>query len=117
MVEDDEVTAMALEAHLRDLGLAPRSVGTGEAALVVVETCRPALILMDWDLPGIDGLATARALRATGLDVPIVAVTGKRDPGAEAACLGAGMDGYLPKPVTRWGLTATLRRHLGARTA
>ncbi len=104
MVEDDEVTAMALEAHLRDLGLAPRSVGTGEAALVVVETCRPALILMDWDLPGIDGLATARALRATGLDVPIVAVTGKRD-------------GYLPKPVTRWGLTATLRRHLGARTA
>ncbi len=76
------------------------------------------LILMDCQMPVMDGLAAARAIRAAepaGQRVPIVALTGNAMPGDREACVAAGMDDYLAKPFSLTALRATLDRWAGAR--
>jgi signal transduction histidine kinase/ActR/RegA family two-component response regulator len=73
------------------------------------------LILMDVQMPGMDGLETTRAIRSCeggGRRIPIVAVTARAMPGDRDRCLAAGMDDYLSKPIHPAELLAALRRHL-----
>ena len=56
--------------------------------------------LLDLDLPGLDGLALARQLRAQGFDAPLLAVTARADADAESLARAAGFDGFLRKPLT-----------------
>ncbi|WP_158637251.1 ATP-binding protein [Arenimonas daejeonensis] len=72
----------------------------GLAALTALETQSFDLALLDLDLPGIDGLALARLIRARGLELPLIALTARSDPEAEPAARAAGMGGFLRKPVT-----------------
>ncbi|MBX3249229.1 MAG: response regulator [Myxococcales bacterium] len=88
-----------------------------EDALLVLERVEPALILMDLQLPGMDGLALTRQLKATPRhrDTIIVALTAYAMKGDEERALEAGCDGYITKPIDTRALPATLERHLAAR--
>jgi CheY-like chemotaxis protein len=74
------------------------------------------LILMDCQMPVMDGLAATRAIRAAeaaGTRVPIVALTGNAMPGDREACMAAGMDDYLGKPFSLSALRALIDRWAG----
>jgi CheY-like chemotaxis protein/HPt (histidine-containing phosphotransfer) domain-containing protein len=102
LVEDDPVNRLVTEWALRRHGYSFTSVQTAGQAL---ETCgkqRFDLVLMDLQMPDMDGYKAAGALRARergGTRTPIVAMTGNALPGERERCLQAGMDDYLSKPI------------------
>jgi signal transduction histidine kinase/ligand-binding sensor domain-containing protein/CheY-like chemotaxis protein len=100
LVEDDPTVAEVVSGLLRAQGHEVVHALHGLAALAEVASADFDLGLLDLDLPGLDGLALARALRARGFDKPLVAVTARADGEAEPAALAAGFDGFLRKPVT-----------------
>jgi CheY-like chemotaxis protein len=85
----------------------------GREAIVSAQEERPDIILMDIQMPGMDGLEAIRRLRAEpGMgQVPILAVTALAMPGDRERCLAAGADGYLAKPVSFRTLVATIETH------
>jgi ligand-binding sensor domain-containing protein/nitrogen-specific signal transduction histidine kinase/ActR/RegA family two-component response regulator len=100
LVEDDPTVAEVIAGLLRAQGHVVVPALHGLAALAEVASSRFDLGLLDLDLPGLDGLALARALRARGFAQPLVAVTARADGDAEPAAFAAGFDGFLRKPVT-----------------
>ena len=88
IVDDDRVTRVLLAGLARSLGFHATCVGTADKALALATRDGYGLILMDCLLPGRDGYAAARALRAAGVRTPVVAVTSTCD---EAACHAAGV--------------------------
>lgn len=78
-----------------------RTAEDAEQALTLLETFRPELILMDIQLPGMDGLELTRWLRAMPqfANIRIVALTAYAMPGDKSAALEAGCDGYITKPI------------------
>ncbi len=101
---------------LERLGYAAQIVETGTQAVEAVAHNAPAyaLILMDFQLPELDGFAATRAIRqaeaGTGQRIPIIAMTANATSRDREACLAAGMDDYLSKPVTRAELRRVLDR-------
>jgi CheY-like chemotaxis protein len=85
-------------------------------ALRAIEQRIPDLILLDLQLPGMDGLELTRRLRARAetQDIPIVAVTAYAMKGDEAKARDAGCDGYLVKPIDKRLLRETVKRYLEA---
>jgi ligand-binding sensor domain-containing protein/CheY-like chemotaxis protein len=100
LVEDDRIVAEAISGLLQAQGHAVAHAGHGLAALTEVATRRFDAALLDLDLPGMDGLALARMLRAQGHGFPLLAVTARSDGDAEAQAKAAGFNGFLRKPVT-----------------
>lgn len=100
LVEDDPIVAEALAGLLRAQGHAVTHAGHGLGALTEMATSRFDAALLDLDLPGMDGLALASALRSRGFAAPLLAVTARSDGDAEAQARAAGFDGFLRKPVT-----------------
>jgi ligand-binding sensor domain-containing protein/signal transduction histidine kinase/ActR/RegA family two-component response regulator len=100
LVEDDPTVAEVITGLLRAQGHGVVHAAHGLAALSDVAAHRFDLALLDLDLPGLDGLALARQLRATGFTQPLLAVTARADPDAEPQAMAAGFDGFLRKPVT-----------------
>lgn len=100
LVEDDPIVAEAMAGLLRAQGHAVTHVGHGLGALTEAATRRFDAALLDLDLPGMDGLALASALRGRGFAAPLLAVTARSDGDAEAQARAAGFDGFLRKPVT-----------------
>jgi signal transduction histidine kinase/ligand-binding sensor domain-containing protein len=100
LVEDDPTVAEVLGGLLRAQGHEVVHALHGLAALAETASGEFDLGLLDLDLPGLDGLALARALRAKGFAKPLLAVTARADGDAEPAALAAGFDGFLRKPVT-----------------
>jgi signal transduction histidine kinase/DNA-binding response OmpR family regulator/HPt (histidine-containing phosphotransfer) domain-containing protein len=86
--------------------------GNGKEALVALEKGSFDLVLMDVQMPEMDGLVATRLWRAreqvSGRHQPIVAMTALVMPGDRERCLGAGMDGYLSKPIRPWELEEVL---------
>ncbi len=109
LVEDDATVAQAIAGLLELQGHAVTHVGHGLAALGEVGTQSFDAVLLDLDLPGIDGLALARLLRGKGFTMPMLAVTARSDADAEAQALAAGFSGFLRKPVTGAALAQALR--------
>ncbi|MFT4198315.1 MAG: response regulator, partial [Pseudoxanthomonas sp.] len=111
LVEDDATVAEVIAGLLRARGHAVRLAPHGLAALAELAAGADFdIALLDLDLPGLDGLALARQLRAQGFAAPLLAVTARADAQAEALALQAGCDGFLRKPVTGQMLAAALRR-------
>ncbi len=114
LVEDDPIVAEVMQGLLREQGHAVAHAAHGLAALSEVATQRFDAALLDLDLPGLDGLALARMLRAQGFAAPLLAVTARSDGDAEAQARAAGFDDFLRKPVSgaqlAEALAAALRR-------
>jgi CheY-like chemotaxis protein len=100
---------------LKRLGLATDVADDGEAALRLMQAGRYDLVLMDCQLPVLDGWeATRRWRRDEGESrLPIVALTANAVVGDRERCLEAGMDDYLAKPYRMEQLTEVVERHLG----
>src|SRR5262245_51580720 len=83
-----------------------------EAGLTLARERRPALILMDIQLPGMDGVTAVRELKRDPLtrEIPVVAVTASAMPLERDAILKAGFDGYQAKPISVKDLLAEVRR-------
>lgn len=109
VVDDDEVNRLVAEGLLRQLGLLRITVAEdGESALHLCASESFDLILMDCQLPGIDGREATRRLRARGWHGAILAFSAAATTEQRDACLEAGMDAYLAKPISAQGLAAAL---------
>lgn len=101
LIEDNEqnryLATFLLERHGYDVA----SASDGPAGIALAETVAPALILLDIQLPLMDGYAVARALRGSPAlrDIPIIAVTSYAMVGDREKALAAGCSGYLEKPI------------------
>ena len=102
VVEDMDSLRAALVSELRRAGVSQvLEASEGDTALRLFTEQRPDLVLLDIQLPGMDGYAVAQALRAckTLPNLPIVAVTSYAMPGDRERCLASGCDGYIEKPI------------------
>ncbi|MEM6679163.1 MAG: response regulator, partial [Pseudomonadota bacterium] len=86
----------------------------GQEALEAVASRVPDLVLLDIQLPVLDGLEVTRRLRADGYTVPLIALTANARAADRATYLNAGMDGYLAKPIKVDDLYAILRHSLAS---
>jgi two-component system, OmpR family, response regulator MprA len=109
LVDDDAPILRMLERTLVAEGYAVAAVADGGAALAQVERSLPDLIVLDVAMPGMDGLAVTRRLRAKGLPVPILLLTARDALAERVAGLDAGADDYLVKPFEVDELTARVR--------
>jgi len=120
VVEDDRVNQKVIQLMLTKLGILCELVSDGEHAVqrVLAEPDRWDLVLMDLQMPGMDGLEATRRIRAhpTGKTVPIIAITANAMPEDRAACDAAGMNGFVAKPIRRKELRQILDLWLKAPT-
>jgi PAS domain S-box-containing protein len=115
VVEDNTINQLLVTRQLERLGYHPQVVDSGPAALEAFPLAGADAVLMDWQLPGIDGLETTRRLRRWEADharspTPVIAMTASALPGDRARCLDAGMDDFLAKPVSVAALGEVLAR-------
>jgi CheY-like chemotaxis protein len=118
VAEDNEINALLARALLARLGHRPAIAGNGEAAVESWAAARAAgapydLVLMDVQMPGMDGLEAARRIRAVEADTGakrtrMLALTANAQTEDREACLAAGMDGLLVKPLDRERLREAL---------
>lgn len=103
LVEDNVVNRRLAQFLLKSHGYEVWEAGSAPEAFATLVERRPDLILMDIQLPGMDGLAATRALKADPAThaIPVVAVTSYAMPGDEAMALEAGCSGYLTKPIEK----------------
>jgi CheY-like chemotaxis protein len=118
VVEDNPVNALVATGMLERLGLRWSVAQDGEQALAQLGASRFDLVLMDCQMPVLDGFEATRRWRALEAQstaaprLPIIALTAFAVDGDDAHCQAAGMDGYLAKPFTLQALANELSRHL-----
>ncbi len=111
VAEDNPVNRLMISRLLERLGAQPTLVGNGALALEALETTPCDLVVMDVQMPVLDGLSATRAMRAAGKawsQLPVVALTANAFQEDREACAAAGMTGFLSKPVTEVALVRTL---------
>jgi CheY-like chemotaxis protein len=100
IVEDNEKNMYLISFIVNTMGHRVVQARTGEEGVALAMAERPDLILMDIQLPGIDGLETTRRIREAGIGgVPIIAVTSFAMSGDRERLLAAGCNGYIEKPI------------------
>jgi PAS domain S-box-containing protein len=111
VVDDDSVNRLVAQLQLERLGVTPEIAETGAAALDVLDRQAIDLVLMDYQLPDLDGPTVTRMLRARQPDGPVVVgMTASAGATTRQVCLEAGMDDFLAKPVGLDELRTTLER-------
>jgi len=118
LAEDNLINQKVACRTLELLGYTVETANNGLTAISAWETGRYDLILMDCQMPELDGFEAARHIRANeapGARIPIIALTADAMKGADEKCRAAGMDDYLSKPLDRAKLIACLERWLHAR--
>ncbi|MBR7618049.1 response regulator [Phenylobacterium sp. 20VBR1] len=110
LVEDNAINALLARTLLAREGCKVDHAGGGEDAMAALKVGRYDLILMDMRMPGMSGLDATRALRAAGLDTPVVALTANAFEDDRHACLAAGMNDFLVKPLAPDALRGILAR-------
>jgi CheY-like chemotaxis protein len=125
VVEDNPVNQKVALQQLRKLGYAADAVADGLEALEALRRIRYDAILMDCQMPNLDGYETTRRLRADPRFQPstrhprsikVIAMTAYAMEGDREKCLAAGMDDYLSKPVKFEELRIVLERNLASKT-
>jgi CheY-like chemotaxis protein len=115
LVEDDATVAEVISGLLRAYGYGVGHVAHGLAALAELDAAHYDLALIDLDLPGVDGLALARMLRAREAQsekvrIPLVGISARSVGDEESLCVAAGMDAFLRKPVSGVTLAAVIEK-------
>jgi PAS domain S-box-containing protein len=110
VAEDNEINQQVAREYLENMGLEVRVVGDGNAAVAIVEQGEVDVVLMDIQMPVMDGYTATRAIRAGGYDVPIIAMTANMLQGDREKCLEAGMNDHVGKPIELDLLRAALQR-------
>jgi CheY-like chemotaxis protein/anti-sigma regulatory factor (Ser/Thr protein kinase) len=113
LVEDNPINALLARALLTREGCSVDHATRGDEAISAVKVGTYDLILMDMRMPGLNGEETARALRKLGITTPIVALTANAFEDDRHACLAAGMNDFLVKPLSPDALRAMLIRWAG----
>jgi len=118
VVEDQEDNRRILRDLLTSVGYEIIEAVTGEEGVALAETGHPDLILMDIQLPGIDGYEATRRVRAHPAlrQVPIIAVTSYALSGDDVKAMEAGCNDYIPKPYSPRALLAKIRQYLPQNT-
>jgi two-component system, cell cycle response regulator DivK len=114
VVEDNERNLKLLRDVLEYAGYDVRAARTAEEGITLAVNQPPSLVLMDLQLPGIDGMEALRRLRENPrtADIPVVAVTAQAMKHDRERALEAGFDGYVEKPISVRAFTDQLRRFL-----
>jgi CheY-like chemotaxis protein len=113
VVDDNLVNLKVAEKQLQKLGYRVDLVGGGKAAIDALSRAQYSVVLLDCEMPEMDGYATVAEIRRCERDqrhTIIVAMTAHALEGARMRCLDAGMDEYVAKPVTLQALAAVLER-------
>ncbi|MBW2366929.1 MAG: response regulator [Deltaproteobacteria bacterium] len=117
VVEDNPINQEIAVAVLEDAGMFVQIAGNGKEAVKAVQRAGFDAVLMDIQMPEMDGYAATREIRNLNSDVkniPIIAMTAHAMKGDEEKCLASGMDGYVPKPIIQDRLLGTLWRFVRA---
>ena len=116
VVEDNPANQLLAASVLEREGIEVDLAGTASEATECMNTMLPALILMDLQLPGQNGLDFTRQLKAnpTTAVIPIVALTANAMNGDREMALAAGCDGYISKPIDTRTFGALVRQYLAA---
>ena len=118
VVEDQPLNREVAIGMLASMGLEVETAHHGQQALDIIQSRSFDAVLMDCEMPVMDGFSATRALRAreqAGVHIPIIALTADVTSAGRAACLAAGMDDHLAKPFRREALHGILARWLGER--
>lgn len=108
VVEDNQINQEVTKGMLLEIDCSVTVVDSGEEALNAISKEKYDVILLDCQMPNMDGFEVVRRIRAMDSDVaqiPVIAITAHSMPGDDKKCFDAGMDGYLPKPFTIEQLT------------
>ncbi|MBF0627943.1 MAG: response regulator [Magnetococcales bacterium] len=109
LVEDHAVNRLVAEEMLRGVGLVVDVAENGQQGVEKALAAAHDLVLMDIQMPVMDGYEAARQMRAHGLELPIVAMTAHAMSGERERCLAAGMNDHLSKPIDKCRFYAALR--------
>ncbi|NUM46414.1 MAG: PAS domain S-box protein, partial [Anaerolineales bacterium] len=111
LAEDNDFNTQAIQDYLQDKGYQITTARDGRSAIESAQQTHPHLILMDIQMPEMDGLEAIRQLRATPAfaHTPIIALTALAMPGDRERCLSAGANEYLVKPVSLKDLVETIQ--------
>ncbi|MDH3196208.1 MAG: response regulator, partial [Hyphomicrobiales bacterium] len=118
VAEDNEVNQIVVEQILIDAGHSYAIVDNGKLALEQFMAERPDLVLMDVSMPEMNGLEATKAMRQAeaeagdGVRTPIIGLTAHALKGDKEICLEAGMDDYMPKPISPDALQAKIAEWL-----
>jgi CheY-like chemotaxis protein len=111
IAEDDPTTMAVAMAQLKKLGYRAHAVANGAEAVELLESREYDLVLMDCEMPIMDGYEATRRIRLSRRpDIPVIAVTAYVLPGDLEKCTRAGMNGFLPKPLNPTRLAAMLAK-------
>lgn len=113
-IEDNPLNMRLVRKFLIDMGYEMLEAMDGRTGLQIIADKMPSLILVDVNLPDIDGLQVARLTKSnpTTAHIPIVALTANAMHGDRERCLDAGCDGYIAKPVARLELRNAISHFL-----
>ncbi len=119
IAEDNPVNQMLASLHLNKLGYQSHSVNNGREAVEALANEQYDLILMDCQMPEMDGYQATKTIRkmegmSIGRRIPIVAMTANAMKGDEEKCLSVGMDDYLSKPISRDRLGKVIEKWIGS---
>ena len=114
VVEDNPSNRLLVVTVLQRAGYRVLTAETGQQAVDLARAQKPALILMDVALPGMDGLAATRILKADEetRDIPVVVLTAHAMRGDEGRARAAGCDGYVTKPIDTRGIAESIAQVL-----
>jgi FixJ family two-component response regulator len=109
VVDDDEAVRDSLQLLLTAQGLDATAFGCGTSALAAIERTPPACLIADLNMPGIDGIELLGALRARGIRLPVVLISGRIGRAGRQRALDAGIHVILQKPFTDDELIEAIR--------
>ncbi|MGH6891191.1 MAG: response regulator [Dongiaceae bacterium] len=112
VVEDQEDNRRIVRDLLTSAGFQLIEAVTGEEGVRMAETNKPDLILMDIQMPEMDGYEATRQIKASMRDIPIIVITSYALSGDADKAMAAGADAYVSKPFSPRDLLATIRKFL-----
>ncbi len=116
VVDDDERLRSLISSYLTQEGFDVNSASNSKEAYPIIYEQKPHLIILDINMPGVDGLTICRKLRQTGVDTPIIMLTARGNDSDRIYGLEIGADDYLTKPFNPRELVARIRAVLRRQT-